>query len=238
MAIAFSNATTANPAGDQTSMSISYPTGISAGNLLVAQCLYQEGAGDPDWQTPSGWTKDTGTFANGHAVFWKIATGSESGSETFTKNGSGRKIMGGMMLFTGTAGASPVNNQGRSTSGTVSSITPSVADTLWLFFASRWNDSSTFGSYAMVTSNPTPWTEAYEVTSSGQCTCSAAYSVVRPQTTGSGNITASGTITGSIVFALAPQTSAIKTVDGLDKSSVKTVDGLAIASVKTINGLA
>jgi hypothetical protein len=36
----------------------------------------------------------------------------------------------------------------------------------------------------------------------------------------------------------APSTSAIKTINGLDKASVKTVDGLAIASVKTWGGLA
>lgn len=236
MALAFSNATTASPAGDQTSISIAYPSGISAGNVLVAQLLYQNGGGDPGWSTPSGWTMDTGSFANGHSFFWKIATGSESGSETWTRGGAGRKLMGGMLLFTGNS-STPINGQNRSTSGTVSTITPSVADTLWVFGVSRWDDSSTFGSYAMATNNPT-WTEAYEVTSAGQCTIACAYSTVRSATTGSGNLTASGSITGSIVFVLAPQTTAIKTVDGLATSSVKTVDGLAIASVKTIDGLA
>jgi hypothetical protein len=40
-----------------------------------------------------------------------------------------------------------------------------------------------------------------------------------------------------IVFAIKPNSSSIKTVDGLAKASVKTAMGLAIASVKTIMGL-
>lgn len=42
---------------------------------------------------------------------------------------------------------------------------------------------------------------------------------------------------GGVMASFAPQTTSIKTVNGLAYASVKTVDGLEIASVKTINGL-
>lgn len=243
MAVAYvATGTHAESNGDATSLNVGYAGTPSAGNLMVLFMIDQRD-GNPAWQTPSGWSAGPNTTAL--SVFWKIAVGGESGSVTVTKNGSSGECGGVMLLFSGADATTPILVSNVSASSlTVSTMTPSVANTLWCWFAGSTDFSgsvgSAFSNYAMATNNPT-WTERDDNGRAGQIAMGVATSTIRTQTTATGNCTASGSGAGqprAIVFALQEQGTQIKTVDGLAKASVKTVDDLAIASVKTIDGLA
>ena len=75
-----------NTTGPGTAFVIPAPSAIVAGNLLIGG--FYEDAGVNTWAPPAGWTlvQDNagGVAANSIAVYYKIATGSEPGSYTFT----------------------------------------------------------------------------------------------------------------------------------------------------------
>jgi len=108
MAIAFGTAGAG--ANGTSSVILPYPTSISAGDLLVATIVNKYPANAP--ATPTDWTllaaarKQGGNGTNGPdrgqvfmSVFYKIATGSESGSLTFTIT-SGNSSRGRMFRYT------------------------------------------------------------------------------------------------------------------------------------------
>jgi hypothetical protein len=84
--------------GSVSSVAIPYPSGISSGDLLVLLAGERDDFGI---STPTDWTlidslqQNTVTGAN---VFYKRATGSESGSLTVSRGGSGTAPMGGCMI--------------------------------------------------------------------------------------------------------------------------------------------
>lgn len=74
-----------------TSASVSYPASLAAGNLLVLHVGSLDG--NITSSTPSGWTELSGSPFSGGGVqqariYWKISTGSETGSFTVTANGT------------------------------------------------------------------------------------------------------------------------------------------------------
>lgn len=98
-----------------TSLSVSYPAGVAAGNLLVLCVSNKYPANGP--ATPSGWTLPTngqGSGGSGSAgedsgevyatVFVKVADGSESGSLAVTIT-SGNAATGAMSRYTKTLAA-------------------------------------------------------------------------------------------------------------------------------------
>lgn len=229
--------------GDATSLNVGYAGTPSAGQLMV---LFMTDQRDAGWNTPSGWTAGPVSPTNAAlAVFWKIAAGGETGSVAVSKKGGAGECAGVMLLFSGADATTPILvSNGSGSSLTVSTMTPSVANTLFCWFAGSVDFSgsvgSAFSAYAMATSNPT-WTERDDNGRAGQIAMGVATSTLRSQTTGTGNCTCTGSGAGlprAVVFALQEQASQLKTVDGLAIASVKTVDDLARASVKTIDGLA
>lgn len=194
---------------DNTDINVPYPETISADNLLVIHV--QAGTNGTTWSTPSGWTA-VGSQQYGARVFTKIATGSESGSVTVTCNSASRLI--GRMWNVGPVDtAAPVNvNNGVGGSQTITTITPTVANTLWLFLVGNGGaESVSYSSYAMATSDPTPWTEVYDeqtTSSDPDAGIGGAYSAIRPETTGTGNCTfstvSSSTASGFVLAIAMP----------------------------------
>lgn len=91
---------TTNNASSALSIDLSYPSGIVAGEYLVATVVYNNGTP----QTPGGWTPWTTANITGGlkmAMYYKVATGSESGSQTFSKTGSNATVAGIMMRMGG-----------------------------------------------------------------------------------------------------------------------------------------
>lgn len=89
---------------DSSTLNVPFPSGISAGDLVAMVCSTRSYC---DIATPSGWTLikgvgDGGTTPGQHALFGKIATGSESGTQAVTATGGdGGRFMGQMARFTG-----------------------------------------------------------------------------------------------------------------------------------------
>lgn len=114
------------------SLSVGYPSGIAAGDILIVQAFAWDNTGTVS--TPSGWTLITSTSGTqgGHYAFWKPAVGTESGTLTvsFTDSNAGRYAR--MYRFTNT-GASVDNTgsaQGSSTTVADVGVTTGTANRL------------------------------------------------------------------------------------------------------------
>jgi len=120
-----------------TTVSVPYPSGIAAGQMLILQVL--QATATDDIATPSGWTKlgsdseGSGTTGANSAWFAKVATGSESGNLTVSRAADVAIYFYGLMWRTGTGPkrdatsiqtTTPVS--GTSTSASSASITPST----------------------------------------------------------------------------------------------------------------
>lgn len=111
MALAFGSAGSVSSAGT-TSLSVPYPSSISAGDLLVMCIVNKQIAATPT--TPSGWTlrhtqtggypdPDAGGSNSGHvrtSIYTKVADGTESGNLSVTIT-SGNSAGGRMFRYTG-----------------------------------------------------------------------------------------------------------------------------------------
>lgn len=134
-------ATTTNFATSVTAMSVSLPTSIAAGDLLLA---FVEVRNSGTWTLPSGWTQLITQLGGGGSVgqgtvFYKIAAGTEGSSASWTASVSTtgtwhtRKITG----WHGTTPPEATSTSGDSSSANPPSLTPSWGsdDTLWLAMA-------------------------------------------------------------------------------------------------------
>ncbi len=189
--------TTSAVSGDVTSKTLSIPSGAVDGDLMVAVFQTQSGAGSPTWTTPTNWTQ-IGSTRNYTAVFYKTYASGDANPQSSTGIGA-RGCSGGIVLIKGAATSSVIDVSNSNTGTTVSTITQTVANDLWLIVVGN-DGGGALGGYAMVTNNPTPWTEAFELTAGGVEACAIAYSAIRPNTTATGNITATGS---DAIFALA-----------------------------------
>lgn len=97
-AISFESATTGAPNGRSSSLALSLPAGVQAGDLLLAQVTLDANA---TLGTPSGWTL-LRSDSNGlvQALYYRFATTSETGSVTWTWNRN-RRSAGGIALYRG-----------------------------------------------------------------------------------------------------------------------------------------
>lgn len=145
------------------SLSVPYPSTVSAGDLLVLHCGARN-TGDT-FSTPSGWSlldDQNNTFAMRSYVFTKIADGSETGSLSVTHAG-GNLAAARMYRFTGVASSSyteGLSNAGIGDTGSTV-VAPTVTTTgtdrlaLALVFT---NTPSAHGSFTGETGGD--WTEA------------------------------------------------------------------------------
>jgi hypothetical protein len=162
-AVTYRAAQTATTAG-ATSLAINVPAGVQANDLLVAHIAR---AGNAAINTPSGWTAAGGT-TNGNfirqATYYRVASGSEPASYTWTWTGS-QPAAGGMSAYYGVKGSSPLDVVGtaatanNTTTVSAPSLTTTTDDALVLaFFAS--NSNSTY-------STATGMTERHDVATTG-----------------------------------------------------------------------
>jgi hypothetical protein len=173
------------------SVTITKPTGVSVGDLLIAQISIVL---DTDTiSTLSGWTHVISNQPAGPtktSIQWKIADSSDAAASNFTFNASGVGTIGGAMIRIDGFVTPPslnysairvVNNNNPSFANTV---TPTAINSLLLFFVFG-NENGSVGSYAIATSNPT-WIEHYDFgyEASGLMACASA---TRSAMTATGN---------------------------------------------------
>jgi acid phosphatase type 7 len=142
-----SSSSAANPTS--TSLTIPAPAGVQAGDVMVAGISVR---GQPAITPPSGWVlvrQDVNGTTQKQAVYYKVATGSEPGSYTWTFAAS-RAATGGILDYTGVNTANPIDASGgqvnstSSRSVTAPSITTTVAgDQLVGFFCITGNNTFT-----------------------------------------------------------------------------------------------
>ena len=236
MAIAFSAVGSAGASsGDATQVDVPVAGTPAAGNLLVIHVATQTGAPGAVWNTPSGWTQ-IDVQRSLSAAFYKIATGGET-TVTVTRNGFAQKCLGRMMLFTG--GTLTLDASGSAASLTVSTMTPTKENTLWVWLASREDNVGDFSAYAMATDDPGSWTERYEQDEASQMTIAGATSALRPQTTGTGNCTATGSggTQAGFVFAIgnvenaSPAPAALTLASTVNAAGITTTSNVPVSAI-------
>lgn len=165
MAIPVYAAAGAGAASATNDPSADYPTGITAGHLLVAHVVCHGGTVNT---TQSGWTHITGATQSPitHRAFYRVADGTESGSYAFDTNG-GTGAYARIYRFTGTPVSGPVEDSAAA-GGAVSTVsdvgvTTGGADRLAVNLVAL---SGSFGSLGSFTGESGgDWTEATKFTS-------------------------------------------------------------------------
>jgi len=207
---------------DSESCVIVKPVGLAVGDLMIAHVVGTEtglSLNMAAFTSPVNWTEirqDYWHEVGGRvrsALFWKIAVQADVDATNFTFTTPGAESnRGTITAWTGHDSTTPINannGQGNDGSTTVTSpgITPSVANCMICLFCGIL-DNNTQSSYAIATSNPASWAEAYDLPSdlSQDLGLSLGYAL-RPETsaTGNGTATSSGSAEniGQLV-AIAP----------------------------------
>lgn len=110
---------------DATTLVINVPTGVVAGDVMIANIIEYDAV--TGWPTCSGWTLIKSNILaatkTGHgAVFYKVSTGSEPASYTFTLTGTPVQSLGSMVAFSGVDTKGGLNPNG--TAGGPFDVTP------------------------------------------------------------------------------------------------------------------
>jgi hypothetical protein len=132
------------------SVTVPLPTGVTAGDLLLAVIAFRGGDQSAIASTPAGWTQVTSTVDGallGMSVFRKLATAVEPASYTWTFSASNRAAAA-IMAFRGVDASSSIDAfatrvNGPSTSLTAPSITPDVPNTMLVAFWGATNGNAT-----------------------------------------------------------------------------------------------
>lgn len=180
MAVAFESVATTSwqTVTNGNNLTITKPTGLNAGDLMVAHLSNVVGGSNnaDGWNTPSGWTilvddSESGNLNSsaGLVVFYKIADSGDAAASnfSFTKNGSqGTTVHGALYRISGASAVAKASDSEISTLTPTytNTITPSFANSLLLFLTTYADAGATAGSassYAITTDNPT-WTETYD----------------------------------------------------------------------------
>ena len=158
--ISFTDSATNDNGPGATTLTLSKPAGVAAGDVMLAQITFAGGS-SVNVTAPSGWTQvgsdnNNGTSV-GQRVYSKVATGSEPSSYTWILS-SLKKAAGGISGYRGVDTSSPVDavafGAGSGTSLTAPSVDPTVRSTRVVRL---------FGTLANTTlSAPTGLTERYE----------------------------------------------------------------------------
>ena len=188
---------------DSNSLTITKPTGLAVGDLMVAGifCDRDSGAGPISLNTPSGWTLEESVALSSNnaalAIYTKIAESADVAASNFTFTAgfsTGQYMIGHILRFSSPGsnrgGTSGIANQGATTQ-TLDGFTPTSSATHILFTviaAASVNGNYTSVSYA--TDNPT-WTERGDTNEQGNTTDAtlAVYTSTRSETTATGTIT-------------------------------------------------
>lgn len=171
MAVAYGsvNSATLAGAGGSGILSITKPTSLASGDMMVAVCGIH---GQPaDFTPEAGWaTLFTANDGNNYGIraFWKIANSTDAAATDFDftiVNTSGDGIVGWLVRITGSlfigignfTFTSDVNNSGATSHTFTPGVTPPSATALYLMGAYA-RGLTTESGYAITNNNPT-WTE-------------------------------------------------------------------------------
>lgn len=161
--------------GSSITLTITAPTGIALGDLLIAAIcgvMVTTPDGDITLTAPSGWTQLIIEQTNGnYYVYYKIATSTEVAAANFVftapEGAHAVNIVGGIARFTGVDQILTIPNASNSTKGTGSSITgagitPTV-QCLLVMIGEGYNvvATRTASGYGVANNNPT-WTEIFD----------------------------------------------------------------------------
>lgn len=166
------SSTTANSGTNVTTLDVTYPASVAAGDLLLAFISF-DGAGDtasaPNFTAVTNGNARHSAAADNGAGYWfyRIASGAHSGTETFTITGGIEWMTGAMIRIAaadwegtsaGIEAASLANPAASNANPNPPSLTPSwgSADTLWIAAAS-WDGTPTY------TSSPASYTALVDV---------------------------------------------------------------------------
>jgi len=189
-----------SPGVVSTSCVIVKPAGLSVGDLMLAHISCRKYTGTIDAVVPpANWTEIRQDLNNDSAIrsalFWKIAVQADVGATDFTFTTDDLENLGAITAWTGHDATTPINannGQGNDASTTVTSpaITPSVASCMICMFCCV-TEAITVSNYAIATSNPASWSEAYDMnTTAGWDVSTAMGYAERAETTSTGNGTA------------------------------------------------
>lgn len=177
------------------SINITKPTGLAVGDLLLAFISGTSNA-TSNINVPSGWTEIDSSTNGGESwkAMYKVADSSDVAASQFTfTNTDGEYIGGGLLRIENAAIDFSVKSKQTITNSAngvfnASTITPTVANSLILFFVVNLGNAGTSSGYAIATDNPT-WIEGYDFGSAAPATdlSTAVAYANRPQTTATGN---------------------------------------------------
>jgi hypothetical protein len=245
MAFPVIQSTSNGATADSTSHTVTMPSGLTAGDLIVVVWCNDGSV----TVSSTGFSKPVelnNSAAVSGAILWKVASGSEGASVTFTTSASepGAYVAYRISGHNGEVEATINGDDGAgddlTTTWALDPLTPSwgAADTLWL--SSLHSQGHTSSASDTVSSG---YTNQIQTTRS----TSAAFAMVDSGRKENNTATESpaacttpvDTRAVATLVGIRPSvvTTNIKTINGLAYASVKTVNGLAIASVKTVNGL-
>ena len=176
-----------------TSIVLNRPSGTLAGDVMLASLDVR---GTSTVTAPAGWTlvrTDTFTSSLRMHVYWRLATGSDPATWTWTFSGS-RLAVGVIHAYSGVNTTTPIDASGgqaaasSSTTATAPSITTTVANTMLVsFFANMSNSTWT---------PPAGFVERADLigTSSSQTTSMMSADVLRPAVGATGTAVATATM--------------------------------------------
>lgn len=220
-------------------LTITKPTGLAEGDLMIAYLSCNNGSGSGSWTLPSGWTSITtgGNTGTWFAVFAKVATAGDVAAASFDFTGGGDSV-GLLIRFTGTFGSTDCVHKAISDIGgiTTTGVDPEIGGALVMFgsIATAATGAGVFSDYAVVTDNPT-WTEIVDgrYNDLREIHYFAAWGL-RSQTTATGNSSvtesAGGTNYGGVLLALVETTSANANHTILTSSSEIFATGISVGT--------
>jgi hypothetical protein len=175
--------TATNFASNASGLTITKPTGLTDGDLMVAVLsLYGGGSSNATetdtWSTLSGWTSAIGANYNSHvshSIQYKIATAGDVAASnfTFSATGSARGLTGGIIRCSGHAPVIPqvvgvtdsdTNGSGSTFTGTLSPYTPLGNGALVIIQVGGFHNSDSFSASlgGWTTDDDITFTELYD----------------------------------------------------------------------------
>ena len=163
----------ATASGSGTSLAVPKPAGVVSGDVMVAIVAVRS---NPTITVPAGWTlaqlTSNGTTIR-QATYWKVATGSEPASTTFTYNQS-RASSGAINAYSGVNTANPVDLFSGGTATSTSISAPSIT--------TGFNKDMIIGGFSIANSSaiapPAGMTERSELASGSNIKLEVAESVL------------------------------------------------------------
>lgn len=254
---AFGSVASAKATG--TSVVVTKPTGLAAGDLMVAFVTEGNSGGTPS--TPSGWTlitniNDIGLSGVDTYCFAKIADAGDAAASNFTFSYSGTSTSIEAILYRITGTFASTNNIYAFASDNAGSevsdvfdfspgLTPNVASSLLIFHAhgdfNGTNTSPTVSAFALETSNPT-WTEDVDGHSNDTNRSYAAAHATRTETTATGYYRVSYSVAvdnaGGILLAIADTQNATATPSAVALTATAATPASSGAANVTVSAVA